>query len=138
MNLEPEKSGVVMLERTNVVKKTNTILEVPIDKIMCPHIGSLRMPLVERVQLILKSPIGDLIQKALGHSPVLVQMTMKAVNSLELIGCDQLSFIIGDKLSEYPICFHIYIYIYTHTHIKLSHFAVQKKLTQHYKSTIHQ
>ena len=65
--------------------------------------------------LILKSPMGDLIQKALGQSPVLVQMTMKAVNSLELIGCDQLSFIIGDKLSEYPICFHIYIY--THTHI---------------------
>lgn len=69
MNSEPETSGVVMLERTNVVKKTNTILEVPIDKILCPHIDSLRMPLVEGVQLILKSPFGDLIQKALGTFP---------------------------------------------------------------------
>ena len=30
----------------------------------------------------------------------------------------------------------IYIYIYAHAHIKRSHFAVQKKLTQHCKSTI--
>lgn len=81
-----------MLERTSVVKKTNTILEVPIDKILCPHIDSLRMPLVEGVQLILKSPFGDLIKKPLGTSPVLVQMTVKAVNSLELIGCDQAQF----------------------------------------------
>ncbi|TEA36635.1 hypothetical protein DBR06_SOUSAS310009, partial [Sousa chinensis] len=35
MNSEPEKSGVVMLlEKTNVVKKTNTILEVPVGEIL--------------------------------------------------------------------------------------------------------
>ena len=69
---------------------------------------------MERAQLILKSPFGDLIQKALGNSPVLVQMATKAVSSLELIGCDQLSFIIGDKLSEYP-----FIYIYAYVYISI-------------------
>ena len=69
MNSEPETSGVVMLERTNTVKKTNIILEVPIDKILCSHIDSLRMPVVERVQFILKSPFGDLIQKSMGTFP---------------------------------------------------------------------
>ena len=82
---------------------------------------------MERAQLILKSPFGDLIQKALGSSPVLVLMATQAVSSLELIGCDQPSFIIGDKLSEYPFIYiymHMYIYPYIYVYIKLSHFAV--------------
>ena len=69
---------------------------------------------MERAQLILKSPFGDLIQKALGSSPVLVLIATKAVSSLELIGCDQPSFIIGDKLSEYS-----FIYIYAYVYISI-------------------
>ena len=36
------------------------------------------------------------------------------------------------------IYIYIYIHIYIHTHIKLNHFAVHQKLTQHFKTTIPQ
>ena len=34
------------------------------------------------------------------------------------------------------MCVYIYIYTHTHTYMKLNHFAVHLKLTQHCKSTI--
>ena len=34
------------------------------------------------------------------------------------------------------VCVYIYIHIHTYIYIKLNHFAVQQKLTQHCKSTV--
>lgn len=58
------------------------------------------MPLVERVQLALK-PTKNWHKSRREHSPVSVQTTMKVVNSLGLISCDQLKLVIGYKLSEH-------------------------------------
>lgn len=34
MNSEPEKSWIVMSDRINIVRKTNTIFKIPVDEIL--------------------------------------------------------------------------------------------------------